>query len=48
MHLFFYKQPVSEQLALRWQIATQLSGLNPLSQSDNKKYRLKKAGVFPL
>ena len=28
---FLYKQPVYDQLALRWQIAKQLSGLNPLS-----------------
>ena len=30
---FFDKQPTSEQLALKWQIAKQLSGLNPLSLS---------------
>ena len=29
-------------------IAKQLSGLNPLSLSNNKNYRLKKNGVFPL
>ena len=49
LHLvFFYKQPVYEQLALTWKIAKQLSGLNPLSLSNNKNYRLKKNGVFPL
>ena len=46
--IFFYKQPVYKQLALGWQIAKQLSGLNPLSLSNNKKYELKKSGVFPL
>ena len=45
---FFYKQPVFKQLALGWQIAKQLSGLNPFSLSNNKNYRLKKSGVFPL
>ena len=33
---FFYKQPVYKQLALRWQIAKQLSGLKPLSLSNKK------------
>ena len=37
----FYKQLVYKQLALGWQIAKQLSGLNPLSLSNNKNYRLK-------
>ena len=36
LHLVFYKQ-----LALAWQIAKQLSGLNPLSLSNNKSYSLK-------
>ena len=45
---FFYKQPVYKQLVLGWQIAKQLSGLNPLSLSNNKNCRLKKNGVFPL
>ena len=36
---FFYKQPVYKQLDLGWQIAKQLSGLNPLSLSNNKNYR---------
>ena len=26
--MFFYKQPVYNQLALEWQISKQLSGLN--------------------
>ena len=34
----FYKQ-----LALGWQIAKELSGLNPLSLSNSKNYRLKKS-----
>ena len=38
---FFYKQLVYKQLALGWQITKQLSGLNPLSLSNNKNYRLK-------
>ena len=41
VHLVFYKQPVDKQLALAWQIAQQLSGLNPLSLSNNKNYSLK-------
>ena len=36
LHLVFYKQ-----LALAWQIAKQLSRLNPLSLSNNKNYSLK-------
>ena len=45
---FFYKQPVYNQLVLGWKIAKQLSGLNLLSLSKSKNYRLKKSGVFPL
>ena len=41
LHLVFYKQPVDKQLALAWQIAKQLLGLNPLSLSNNKSYSLK-------
>ena len=41
LHLVFYKQPVDKQLALSWQIANQLSELNPLSLSNNKNYSLK-------
>ena len=41
LHLIFYKRPVYKQLALAWQIAKQLSGLNPLSLSNNKNYSLK-------
>ena len=37
----FYKQLVYKQLALGWQIAKQLSGLNPLSLSNNINYKLK-------
>ena len=43
-----YKEQDYEQLALGWQIAMQLSGLNPLSLSINKNYKLKKIGVFSL
>ena len=42
----FYKQPVYKQLSLGWQIAKQLSGLKPLSLSNNKNYRLKKVEFF--
>ena len=42
LHLVFYKKPVYKQLALAWQIAKQLSGLNPLSLSNKKNYRLKR------
>ena len=45
---FLYKQPVYKQLAPGWQIADQLSGLNPVSLRNNKNYRFKKSGVFPL
>ena len=41
LHIVFYKQPVYKQLALAWQIAKKLSGLNPLSLSNNKNYSLK-------
>ena len=41
----FYKQPVYKQLPLVWQIDKQLSGLNPLSQSNGKNYRLKKVSL---
>ena len=44
----FYKQPVHKQLVLGRQIATQLSGLKPFSPSNNKNYKWKKIGVFPL
>ena len=46
LHLFFYKQRVYKRLALRCQIAKQLSGLNLFSLSNNKIYRLKTSGVF--
>ena len=45
---FFYKQPGYKQLAHEQQIAQQLSRLNPFSLSHNKKYRLRKGGVFYL
>ena len=37
----FYKHPIYKQLTLGWQIAKQLSGLNPLLLSNNKNYKLK-------
>ena len=43
--LIFHKQPVYKQQALKWQIAKKLSGIKPLSLSNNKKYRWRK-GVF--
>ena len=46
VHLFFYKQPVHKQPALEWQTAKQISGLNLLSLSNNKNYRLKKVDFF--
>ena len=46
--IFFYKQAVYKQVALRWQICKQLSGLNPFSLINNKNYRIKKSGVFVL
>ena len=48
LHLAFYKQPVYKQLALAEQIAKQLSGLKPLSLSNNKNCSLKKTVIFPL
>ena len=45
---FFNKQPIFKQLALGWQIAKQLSGLNPFILSNNKNCRSKKSGVFSL
>ena len=42
-----YKQPAHNQAALGWQIAKQLSGLNPLPLNKNKNYTLKKR-IFPL
>ena len=48
MRLFFNKQLVYKQPALVWQIAKQLLGLNPIPLRNNKNYRLKKIGVFPL
>ena len=48
IHLFFYKQPGYKQLALEQQIAQQLSRLSPFLLSHNKKYRLRKSGVFKI
>ena len=45
LHLAFYKQPVDKQLALAWQIANQLSELNPLSLNNNKNYSLKVTSI---
>ena len=46
LHLFCHKQLVYKQLALRCQIATQLSELKRLSLSNNKNYVLKKMIFF--
>ena len=46
--VFFYKQLVFKQPTLGQQIAKQLSGISLFSLSNNKYYRLKKSGVFPL
>ena len=35
-----------KQIAFEWQIAKQLSGLIPVSLSNNKYCKLKKSGVF--
>ena len=43
--LVFYKQPVYKQVALAWQMAKQLSGLNLLWLSNNKSYSLKVTSV---
>ena len=51
IHFVFYRRPVYKKLAFEWQIPKQFSGLNPLSLSNNKNYRLKKSGksgIFPL
>ena len=44
--IFYNKQPVYKQLALRWQISKQLSGLNPYSLSNNKNFISKKVEFF--
>ena len=46
LHLVFNKQPVYEQLALACQIAKQLSGLKPLSLSNNKNYSFNEKWIF--
>ena len=48
LHLVLYKQPVCKQLSVAWQIAKQLSGLNPLSLSKNKNYSLMVTSVAKL
>ena len=37
---------MSNQLTLGWQTAKKISGLNPLSVSNNKNYALQKSKVF--
>ena len=44
-NFLIYKQPVYKQLALEWQIAKKLWGLNPFSLSNNKNCRLKKVEI---
>ena len=39
---------ISNRFISKWEIAKQLPGLNPLSLSNNRNYRLKKSGFFPL
>ena len=49
LHLvFFISNQFNKQIALAWRIAKEPSGLNLLTLSNNKNYRLKKNGVFPL
>ena len=43
---YFYKQPVYKQLVLGWQIAKQVSGINPFWLSNNEICRLKKKWSF--
>ena len=45
---FFNKQPAYKQLDLEQQIAQQLSRINVFPLSHNKKYILRKSGLFPL
>ena len=45
---FFYRKLVYKQLALGWQIAKELSGLNILSLSNNENHRVNGSGIFPL
>ena len=46
-HFFISNRFISNQHS-DGKIATQLSGLKPLSLTNNKNYRAKKKGVFPL
>ena len=43
---FFYKKLVYKHPALGWQIAKQLSGLSPVSLSNNKNYRKRNIELF--
>ena len=43
---FFYKQPVYKQLALAWQIAKQLSGLQPPFTEQQQKLQIKEKSSF--
>ena len=45
---FFYKQPVYKQLALGWQIAKQLSGLNPFSTNQQEKLQIKEKWSYSI
>ena len=42
----FISNRFNKKLVIGWQIAKQISGLNPPSISNNKNCRLKKSGVF--
>ena len=42
------KETLYKQLALRWQIAKQLSGFSPHSLRNSKNYKLRKSKVLPL
>ena len=46
LHLVFYKQPVYKQLALAWQIAKQLSGLQPPFTEQQQKLQIKEKSSF--
>ena len=45
---FFYEQPIYKQPAYEWQIAEQLSELNALLVSNNKKLQIKEKWTFSL
>ena len=46
--IFFYNQPIYNQIVLGWQIAKPVSGFTLFSLSNNKNYRVKKIEVFLL